>query len=151
MQVKVFTDGACSGNPGPGGWGAILKALKNGEIVSEKEIHGGEEITTNNRMELTAAIKGLESLKKQSEVTVITDSKYLKDGMTKWINSWISNDWRSSTNKEIKNLDLWKTIYALSQFHDIRWKWVKGHSAHKDNERADYLARLGMSLFKKQY
>jgi ribonuclease HI len=149
MQVKVFTDGACSGNPGPGGWGAILKALKNGEIVSEKEIHGGKEITTNNRMELTAAIKGLESLKKQSEVTVITDSKYLKDGMTKWINSWISNDWRSSTNKEIKNLDLWKTIYALSQFHEIQWEWVKGHNAHKDNEKADYLARLGMSLFKK--
>ena len=149
MQVKVFTDGACSGNPGPGGWGAILKALKNGEIVSEKEIHGGEEITTNNRMELTAAIKGLESLKKQSEVTIITDSKYLKDGMTKWINSWIANNWRSSTNKEIKNLDLWKTIYALSQFHEIRWEWVKGHNAHKDNEKADYLARLGMSLFKK--
>jgi len=149
MQVKLFTDGACSGNPGPGGWGVILKALKNGEIVSEKEIHGGEEITTNNRMELTAAIKGLESLKKQSEVTIITDSKYLKDGMTKWINSWIANNWRSSTNKEIKNLDLWKTLYSLSQFHEIRWEWVKGHNAHKDNEKADYLARLGMSSFKK--
>ena len=149
MQVKVFTDGACSGNPGPGGWGAVLKALKNGEIVSEKEIHGGEEITTNNRMELTAAIKGLESLTKQSEVTIITDSKYLKDGMTKWINKWISNNWRSSTNKEIKNLDLWKTIYTLSQFHEVRWEWVKGHNSHKDNEKADYLARLGMSLFKK--
>ena len=149
MQVKVFTDGACSGNPGPGGWGAILKALKNGEIVSEKEIHGGEEITTNNRMELTAAMKGLESLKKQSQVTIITDSKYLKDGMTKWINNWLSNNWRTSANKEIKNLDLWKRIYDLSQFHEVQWEWVKGHNAHKDNEKADYLARLGMSVFKK--
>ena len=149
MQVKVFTDGACSGNPGPGGWGAILKAIKNGKIVSEKEIYGGEETTTNNRMELIAAIKALENLKTISQVTIITDSKYLKDGMTKWINNWISNNWRNSTNKEIKNIDLWKKINILSQSHEIIWEWVKGHNSHADNERADYLARLGMSSFKK--
>lgn len=149
MQVKVFTDGACSGNPGPGGWGAILKAIKDGKIVSKKEIYGGEEITTNNRMELVAAIKALESLKVKSQVTIITDSKYLKDGMTKWINNWLSNNWRNSTNKEIKNVDLWKKINILSQSHEIFWEWVKAHNAHADNERADYLARLGMSSFKK--
>lgn len=149
MQVKVFTDGACSGNPGPGGWGAILQAVKNKKIVSEKEIYGGEQITTNNRMELMAAIKALESLKIQSQVTIITDSKYLKDGMTKWINNWLSNNWRNSTNKEIKNIDLWKKINTLSQSHEIQWKWVKGHNAHVENERADYLARLGMDSFKK--
>jgi ribonuclease HI len=149
VEVKVFTDGACSGNPGPGGWGAILKALKDGKVISEKEIYGGEEITTNNRMELVAAIKALESLKKQTRVTIITDSKYLKDGMTKWINNWLSNNWRNSANKEIKNIDLWKKINALSQSHEILWEWVKGHNAHEENDRADYLARLGMSSFKK--
>ena len=149
MEVKVFTDGACSGNPGPGGWGAILKALKDGKLISEKEIYGGEEITTNNRMELVAAIKALESLKKQSRVTIITDSKYLKDGMTKWINNWLSNNWRNSANKEIKNIDLWKKINALSQSHEVLWEWVKGHNSHEENERADHLARLGMSSYKK--
>ena len=148
MEIKIFTDGACSGNPGPGGWGALLKAKRNGEIISEKEIFGGEQNTTNNRMELIAAIKALEVLRKRSKVTIVTDSKYLKDGMTKWLDKWISNNWRNSTNKEIKNLDLWRAIYSLSETHDVSWAWVKGHDNHKENERADYLARLGMEEFK---
>ena len=148
MKVNIYTDGACSGNPGPGGWGALLIAQKNGQIVSKKEIYGGEQHTTSNRMELMAAIKALGLLKKKSEVTIITDSKYLKDGMTKWISQWISNSWRSTTKKEIKNVDLWKTIYDFSKVHKISWSWVKGHDAHEENEKADELARLGMKKFK---
>lgn len=148
MEVNVFTDGACSGNPGPGGWGAVLRAQKGGKVVSTKEIYGGEQLTTNNRMELMAAIKALEALTIKSEVTITTDSKYLKDGMTKWLDSWISNNWKSSKNKEIKNLDLWKKIYLLSKSHKVNWAWVKGHDSNQDNERADYLARLGMQGFK---
>ena len=151
MEVKVFTDGACSGNPGPGGWGAILKAFKHGKIISEKEIYGGEQITTNNRMELLAAIKALETLKRRSQVTIITDSKYLRDGMTKWLTKWLLNNWKNSSNKQIKNLDLWQKINTLTYSHEIAWEWVKGHNAHEDNERADYLARLGMSPFRNKY
>ena len=148
MKIDVYTDGACSGNPGPGGWGALLKAKKNGEILSEKEIYGGERNTTNNRMELMAAIKALRTLNKRCHVTIITDSKYLKDGMTKWLLKWLGNNWRNSTNKEIKNVDLWKELYILSASHEINWLWVKGHDNHEENERADYLARLGMKNFK---
>ena len=148
MQVNIFTDGACSGNPGPGGWGALLVAKKNGKIVSEKEIFGGEHNTTNNRMELMAAIKALDLLTKVSKVTIITDSRYLKDGMTKWLDQWILNNWKNSSKKEIKNIDLWKKIYTLSNTHDISWSWVKGHSNHIENEKADNLARLGMKAFK---
>ncbi len=148
MQINIFTDGACSGNPGPGGWGALLVAKKNGKIVSEKEIFGGEHNTTNNRMELMAAIKALDLLTKVSKVTIITDSRYLKDGMTKWLDQWILNNWKNSSKKEIKNIDLWKKIYTLSNTHDISWSWVKGHSNHIENEKADNLARLGMKAFK---
>ena len=148
MKIDVYTDGACSGNPGPGGWGALLKAKKNGKVISEKEIYGGERDTTNNRMELMAAIKALCALNKRSHVTIITDSKYLKDGMTKWLVKWLDNNWRNSTNKKIKNADLWKELYILSESHEIRWSWVKGHDNHEENERADYLARLGMENFK---
>ena len=148
MKVDIYTDGACSGNPGPGGWGAILVAKKNEQVVSEKEIYGGEQNTTNNRMELVAAIKGLSALTKPSNVTIITDSKYLKDGMTKWLTQWTKNNWQNSKKKEIRNLDLWKQIYSLSQTHQISWIWVKGHNNHEQNEKADYLARLGMKDFK---
>ena len=148
MKVNIYTDGACSGNPGPGGWGAILVAKKNEQVVSEKEIYGGEQNTTNNRMELMAAINGLSALNKSSNVTIITDSKYLKDGMTKWLTQWTTNNWQNSKKKEIKNTDLWKQIYSLSQTHQISWIWVKGHNNHEQNEKADYLARLGMKEFK---
>ena len=148
MKVSIYTDGACSGNPGPGGWGALLVARKNGEIVSEKEVYGGEYNTTNNQMELTAAIKALDLLKKPTHVTIVTDSKYLRDGMTKWIHQWQLNNWKNSQKKEIKNLKLWKKIHSLSQKHDISWVWVKGHDNHKENEKADFLARQGMASFK---
>jgi len=148
IEVIIYTDGACSGNPGPGGWGVVLQALKSGKLISSKEVCGGENQTTNNRMELTAAISGLKMLKKRSVVTIITDSVYLKDGMTKWLPKWLSNNWKNSSKKEIKNIDLWKRIYALSEDHVITWQWVKGHSAHPENEKADYLARLGMSEYK---
>ncbi len=148
MKIEIYTDGACSGNPGPGGWGALLIAKKNGGKISQKEICGGEMNTTNNRMELTAAIQGLTSLKKASKVTIITDSKYVKDGMTKWLDQWTKNDWKNSSKKTIKNLDLWKEIYALAGVHDISWEWVKGHNEHEENEKADYLARLGMEKYK---
>ena len=148
MKVDIYTDGACSGNPGPGGWGAILVAKMNKHVISEKEIYGGEYNTTNNRMELMAAINGLSALTKPSDVTIITDSKYLKDGMTKWLAQWTANNWRNSKNKEIKNIDLWKQMYSLSRTHQISWMWVKGHNNHEQNEKADYLARLGMREFK---
>ncbi len=148
IKVVMYTDGACSGNPGPGGWGVIMKALKSGSEISCKEIFGGEAETTNNRMELTAAINGLKSLKKSSVVTIVTDSIYLKDGMTKWLKKWLANDWKGSSKKEIKNIDLWKEIYFLSEAHQISWEWVKGHNEHPENERADYLARVGMTKYK---
>lgn len=148
MKVNIYTDGACSGNPGPGGWGALLIAEKNGRTISEKKIYGGEKITTNNRMELTAAIKALNALKKRSSVTIITDSKYLKDGMTKWLERWRRNNWQNSAKKEIKNIDLWKEIYTLSKAHEVDWEWVKGHDNHQENEKADELARLGMETHK---
>ena len=148
MRVDIYTDGACSGNPGPGGWGAILIAKKNEKVISEKEIYGGEQNTTNNRMELIAAINGLNALIKSSTVTVITDSKYLKDGVTKWLSQWTRNDWKNSKRQEIKNVDLWKQIYYLCQKHQVSWMWVKGHNNHEKNEKADYLARLGMKDFK---
>ena len=148
MKVDIFTDGACSGNPGPGGWGALLVAKKNGLIVSKKEIYGGEQNTTNNRMELMAAIEALSALKKSSKVTIVTDSRYLKDGMTKWLVQWIANNWKSSAKKKIKNVDLWKKIYNLSEVHEISWAWVKGHDNHEENEKADCLARRGMEKFK---
>ena len=148
MEINIYTDGACSGNPGPGGWGALLVAKKDGKIISEKEIYGGSSNTTNNRMELTAAIKGIEALKKRSIVTIVTDSRYLQDGMTKWLIQWTKNNWKNAQKKEIKNVDLWKEIYTLSNSHNISWKWVKGHNKHEENEKADYLARIGMQGYK---
>lgn len=135
-RVEIFTDGACSGNPGPGGWGLILRWRGH-----ERELNGGEPETTNNRMELMAAIQGLESLKRPSKVTVHTDSTYVMDGITKWIHGWKRNGWRTAAKKPVKNEDLWRRLDAALAQHDIQWQWVKGHAGHPENERADALAR----------
>jgi ribonuclease HI len=138
-RVDIYTDGACSGNPGPGGWGAIL--VFNGH---EKELSGGETLTTNNRMELMAAIAGIEALKRSVEAHVHTDSQYVKDGITKWIHKWKSNGWKTSDKKPVKNDDLWKRLEAALAAHKVHWHWVRGHSGHPMNERADALARAAI-------
>ena len=135
-KVLIFTDGACSGNPGPGGWGAILRYGEN-----EKELSGGDSLTTNNRMELMAAIVALESLKRPVEAEVHTDSVYLRDGITKWIHNWKSKKWRTAGNKPVKNVELWKRLETAMGPHNIEWRWIKGHSGHNENDRADQLAR----------
>ncbi|MFD1332593.1 ribonuclease HI [Methylopila musalis] len=140
--VEIFTDGACSGNPGPGGWGAILR---KGAV--EKELKGGEAPTTNNRMELTAAIAALEALTRPCQVVLHTDSQYLRDGVTRWIHGWKRNGWRTADKKPVKNQDLWERLDALLKVHAIDWRWVKGHAGHPENERADELAREGMKPF----
>jgi len=137
--VDIFTDGACSGNPGPGGWGAILRYRG-----TEREINGGEANTTNNRMEMMAAIQALEALRRPSRVTLYTDSKYLSDGITKWIHGWKRRDWKTAGKKPVKNQDLWQRLDAAIAGHDIEWRWVKGHAGHRENERADALARDGI-------
>lgn len=139
-HVEIFTDGACSGNPGPGGWGALLRSGDH-----EKEMSGGEMETTNNRMELMAAISALESLKAPSKVDLHTDSTYVKDGITKWIHNWERNGWKTAAKKPVKNVDLWKRLQAALTRHDVRWHWVKGHAGHPENERADELARMGIT------
>ncbi len=141
-SVQLYTDGACSNNPGPGGWGVLLVAGG-----TRKEMSGGEPDTTNNRMELTAAIRGLEALKRPCTVDLYTDSKYLRDGITKWIANWKRNGWRTANKKPVKNAELWRRLDALSQRHDIRWHWVKGHAGHPENERADALANEGMAPY----
>ncbi|MBT5265477.1 MAG: ribonuclease HI [Rhodospirillaceae bacterium] len=133
--VEVFTDGACSGNPGPGGWGAILRF---GAI--EKELSGGETETTNNRMEMMAAIAALEAMKRPVIVNLHTDSTYLRDGITKWIHGWKQRDWKTAAKKPVKNRDLWERLDLLIELHDVSWHWVKGHAGHPENERADELA-----------
>ena len=138
-QVEIFTDGACSGNPGPGGWGAILRY---GETV--RELSGGEADTTNNRMELTAAIEALNALKRPCDIVLTTDSTYVKDGITSWIDGWKKRGWKNSQNKPVKNEDLWKALDAARSRHTVEWKWVKGHAGHAENERCDELARLAM-------
>jgi len=137
--VEIFTDGACSGNPGPGGWGAILRW--RGE---EKEIYGGEPDTTNNRMEMMAAIQALEGIKRATNVVLYTDSTYLRDGITKWIHGWKRNGWKTAAKKPVKNEDLWRRLDDALAGHEIDFRWVKGHSGHPENERADVLARLGV-------
>lgn len=134
--VTIFTDGACSGNPGPGGWGAILVSGPH-----RKEVNGGEAVTTNNRMELMAAISALEALKKPSKVELWTDSNYVKDGISKWIHGWKRNGWKTSDKKPVKNVDLWKRLDEAIARHHVKWHWVKGHVGHELNERADQLAR----------
>lgn len=139
--VEIFTDGACSGNPGPGGWGAILRWKG-----TEKELSGGEAPTTNNRMELMAAIVALEALKRPIPVKLYTDSVYLRDGVTKWIENWKRNNWRTAAKKPVKNDDLWKRLDAARGPHEVDWIWVKGHAGHPENERADELARAALQL-----
>ena len=142
--VVVYTDGACSGNPGPGGWGAILKF---GDV--EKELKGGEPDTTNNRMELLAAISALEALKHPSRVDLHTDSKYVQDGIGKWIHGWKRNGWKTADRKPVKNAELWQRLDAARHRHEVEWHWVKGHAGDAENERADELAREGMAPFLK--
>ena len=140
--VAIWTDGACSGNPGPGGWGALLRYG-----AQERELKGGEKLTTNNRMELTAAIEALESLKRPCAVSVHTDSQYLRGGVTGWLSRWKRNGWRTADKKPVKNEDLWRRLDAATQRHDIEWRWVKGHDGDQYNERADEPAREGMASF----
>ena len=142
-DIIIYTDGACSGNPGPGGWGAILVHGEN-----RKELSGGEPETTNNRMELQAAIEALGALKRPCTVAVYTDSVYVRDGITKWIQGWQRNGWRTAAKKPVKNVELWQALQAALQQHDVDWHWVKGHAGHPENERADELARIGMAPFK---
>ena len=143
VVVDIFTDGACSGNPGPGGWGAILRFDS-----IEKELSGGEPLTTNNRMEMMAAISALEALKRPCHVRLHTDSVYLRDGITRWINKWRSNGWLTSDRKPVKNADLWMRLEKAMAPHRIEWAWVRGHAGHPENERADELARLALLPFK---
>ncbi|PWC48715.1 ribonuclease HI [Azospirillum sp. TSA6c] len=138
--VDIFTDGACSGNPGPGGWGAILRY---GEV--EKELYGGEPATTNNRMELMAAIMALEALKKPVTVRLFTDSEYVKNGITKWIHGWKAKGWMTADRKPVKNVDLWQRLEEAKRQHEIEFHWVRGHAGHPENERADELARRGVA------
>jgi ribonuclease HI len=135
-EVEIFTDGACSGNPGPGGWGAILRVANR-----ERELSGGDPATTNNRMELMAAIMALEALKRPCKVRLLTDSSYVRDGVTKWIHGWKKNGWRTADKKPVKNVELWQRLDAARAPHRVDWIWVKGHSGHAENERADQLAR----------
>jgi ribonuclease HI len=137
--VEIYSDGACRGNPGPGGWGVVLR-FKN----QEKELWGGEAATTNNRMELMAVIRALESLKGPSEVRVFTDSQYVQKGISEWIHSWKRKGWKTADKKDVKNVDLWKELDALASRHRVEWRWVKGHAGHPENERADRLANKGI-------
>ncbi len=138
-EVEVFTDGACSGNPGPGGWGAVLRHGR-----SEKELSGGERQTTNNRMEMMAAIAALEALKRPTRVALTTDSTYLRDGITKWIRGWKAKGWKTSTGSPVKNKDLWQRLERALAPHEVSWHWVRGHTGHPENERADELARAAI-------
>lgn len=138
-NVELFTDGACRGNPGPGGWGALLRYQGQ-----EKSIYGGEKTTTNNRMELTAAIEGLRALNRRCNVVITTDSEYVRKGITEWLAKWKVNGWRTAGKKPVKNADLWQKLDDLSQKHEIEWRWVKGHSGHRENDIADQLANKGI-------
>ena len=138
-MIEIFTDGACRGNPGPGGWGVLLRAGKH-----EKELWGGEAHTTNNRMEMTAVIEALKALKKPSEVVLTTDSQYVRKGITEWIEGWKRKNWTTAAKKPVKNVELWQEIDALAATHQIDWRWVKGHSGHSENERVDDLANRGI-------
>lgn len=148
MKLTAYTDGACSGNPGPGGWGVLLKAHENDVLRKERELCGGAKETTNNRMELMAAITALETLTAPSTITIITDSVYVKDGVTKWLEGWKAKQWRTASKKPVKNVDLWQRLDTATARHNVTWKWVKGHAGHSENERADKLARDGMAPFK---
>lgn len=147
-DLFAYTDGACSGNPGPGGWGVLLQAMDGKTIVKERELCGGAADTTNNRMELLAAINALEALERASELTIITDSAYVKNGITTWLQGWKRKGWKTAAKKPVKNVDLWKRLEAAQDRHSVKWEWVKGHAGHPENEKADELARAGMKPFK---
>ena len=147
-DLFAWTDGACSGNPGPGGWGVLMRAMKGDEVVKERELKGGEADTTNNRMELMAAIAALEALTRPSQITITTDSAYVKNGVTGWIHGWKKNGWRTAARKPVKNEDLWRRLDEAQARHHVRWEWIKGHAGHAENEQADELARAGMEPFK---
>ncbi len=148
-RLIAYTDGACSGNPGPGGWGVLLQAISDGKVVKERELSEGEELTTNNKMELMAAIAALEILERTSAITIFTDSKYVMNGIQTWLSSWKKNNWKTSSNKTVKNKELWKRLEALCQQHEVDWNWVKGHAGDIGNERVDELARRAMEPYKK--
>jgi ribonuclease HI len=147
-DLFAYTDGACSGNPGPGGWGVLMRAIEGDTIVKERELSGGEAETTNNRMELLAAIHALETLSKPSAITIVTDSGYVKNGVTGWIHGWKKNGWKTAAKKPVKNVELWQRLEEAQKRHTVTWEWVKGHAGHPENERADELARAGMAPFK---
>jgi ribonuclease HI len=144
-EVEIFTDGACRGNPGPGGWGAIIRSGAH-----ERELSGGEPLTTNNRMELMAAIRALEALKRPCRVALHTDSIYVRDGITKWIHGWQKNGWRTADRKPVKNAELWQALLEAARPHEIDWRWVKGHSGHPENDRADALACAAADQFRRR-
>jgi ribonuclease HI len=142
-HIEIHTDGACSGNPGPGGWGALLRYGK-----TEKELSGGEALTTNNRMEMLAAICALESVNKRCQIDLYTDSQYVQKGITEWLGGWLKRGWKNSKGEPVKNQDLWQRLHAANSQHSVRWHWVKGHAGHVDNERVDALARAAAERFK---
>ena len=147
-ELFAYTDGACSGNPGPGGWGVLLHAREGGRVVKERTLSGGEALTTNNRMELLAAIHALETLARPSTITIVTDSQYVRNGIQSWLHGWKRNGWKTAAKKPVKNAELWQRLDAAQARHDVTWEWVKGHAGHPENERADELAREGMAPFK---
>ena len=148
-ELCAYTDGACSGNPGPGGWGVLLQAKQADQVIKERKLCGGEADTTNNRMELLAAITALETLERPSTITIVTDSAYVKNGVTGWIYGWKRNGWKTSNKKPVKNIELWQRLDSAQERHTVTWQWVKGHAGHPENEQADELARQGMAPFKK--
>jgi len=143
-KLIAYTDGACSGNPGPGGWGALMRAMDGDKIVKERELKGGEPATTNNRMELMAAIMALEALTQPCQVVLTTDSRYVMDGITQWMANWKKRGWKTASKQPVKNADLWRRLDAACSKHTIEWQWVKGHSGHPENEKADALANRGI-------
>ena len=147
-DLFAWTDGACSGNPGPGGWGVLMRAMDGETVVKERELAGGEAATTNNRMELMAAISALETLSRPSQIVIVTDSAYVKNGVTQWIHGWKRNGWKTADRKPVKNVELWRRLDEAQKTHKVEWRWIKGHAGHAENERADELARGGMAPFK---
>jgi ribonuclease HI len=147
-ELFAYTDGACSGNPGPGGWGVVLIARDGERVLKTRELKGGEAQTTNNRMELMAAIAALEALDRPAAITMVTDSAYLRDGISRWIHGWKVNGWLTGKKEPVKNEDLWRRLDAAAAPHRVTWAWIKGHAGHPENERADALARAGMAPFK---
>jgi len=148
VRLFAYTDGACSGNPGPGGWGVVLEAIQGDELVKRRELSGGDLQTTNNRMELMAAIRALEVLDRPSPITVVSDSTYLRDGITCWVHTWKANGWRTAAKKPVKNVDLWQRLDTAAARHRVCWNWIKGHAGHSQNERVDALARAEIRRLK---